>query len=76
MFDEGDISEAQYARFYTAMRAFHLEVINYTLNNFLFEDDFLKDARFLDFQDLKRSFQNVLWFIDYYSSHFDLAPEQ
>ena len=76
MFDEGDISEAQYARFYTAMRAFHLEVINYTLNNFLFEDDFLKDARFLDFQDLKRSFQNVLWFIDYYSSHFDLTPEQ
>ena len=76
MFDEGDISEAQYARFYTAMRAFHLEVINYTLNNFLFEDDFLKDARFLDFQDLKRSFQNVLWFIDYYSSRFDLAPEQ
>ena len=76
MFDEGDISEAQYARFYTAVRAFHLEVINYTLNNFPFEDDFLKDARFLDFQDLKCSFQNVLWFVDYYSSHFDLTPEQ
>ena len=76
MFDEGDISKAQYARFYTVMRAFHLEVINYALNNFPFEDEFLKHARFLDFQDLKCSFQNVLWFIDYYSSHFDLTPEQ
>ena len=58
------------------MRAFHLEAINYALNNFPLEDDFLKHTRFLDFQDLKCSFQSVLWFIDYYSSHFNFTPEQ
>ena len=31
------------------MRAFHLEAINYSLDNFPLEDDFLKYAKFLDF---------------------------
>ena len=61
---------------YTAMRVFHLEAINYALNNFPLEDDFQKHARFLDFQHPKFSFQSVFWFIDYYSSHFKFTPEQ
>lgn len=74
--DEGNTSEAQYARFYTARRAFHLEAINFPLNNFSLENDFLKHDRFLDFQDRKWSLESVLRLIEYYSSHFNFRPEQ
>lgn len=74
--DEGNTSEAQYARFYTARRAFHLEAINFPLNNFSLENDFLKHDWFLDFQDRIWSLESVLRFIEYYSSHFNFTPEQ
>lgn len=76
MMNEGDLSVKQKNKLIDAARAFHLEALEYALDNFPIEDEFLCHARFLNFTDQKCSFSSCLWLANHLKSYIQFTPMQ
>ena len=76
MVNEGDLSISQKNKLIDAAKAFHLRALEYALDYFPMEDEFLSHARVLNFLDQKCSFSSCLWLANHLKSYIQFSPMQ
>ena len=74
MVNEGDLSISQKNKLIDAAKAFHLQALEYALDHFPMEDEFLSHARVLNFLDQKCSFSSCLWLANHLKSYIQFSP--
>ena len=77
LFDEGDISAYEFKKVYTAFRAFYVDAASQAVKKLPFDDLFLNNARFLNFEKKEEyTFSAVEFFCSKYSKLLKLTPAQ
>ena len=76
MVNEGDLSISQKNKLIDAAKAFHLQALEYALDHFPMEHEFLSHARVLNFLDQKCSFSSCLWLANHLKSYIQFSPMQ
>ena len=71
LLEEGDISSHQYVKFFNAAKAFLIRATEYLLKWYPLQDELLKHATWLDFEErLEKSFDSVEFFVHSYPNLF------
>ena len=76
MVNEGDLSISQKNKLIDAAKAFHLQALEYALDHFPVEDEFLFHARVLNFLHQKCSLSSCLWLANHLKSYIQFSPIQ
>ena len=77
LLNEGDISAYEQKKFYAAVRAFYVDAASQAVKKLPFDDCFLSNARFLNFEKREEcTFDSVEFFCARYSNLLQLTPVQ
>ena len=77
LLNEGDISAYEHKKFYAAVRAFYVDAASQAVKKLPFDDSFLSNARFINFEKRDEcTFDSVEFFCGKYSNLLQLTPAQ